>query len=71
MANRYAKTALWCRRSTDGKDEFVGLGALRDSTDQVVVQCPAMFQNTPLTDTEMTGVLKGWRDKGNHGDTGP
>jgi hypothetical protein len=71
MAARYAKQSFWVRRSSDGKEEFVGIGALRDSTDAVAVQCPALFQTTPLTDTEMTGVLKGWRDKGSNGDKGP
>lgn len=71
MAARYAKQAFWVRRSSDGKEEFVGLGALRDSTSAVVVQCPTLFQNTPLAESELGGVLKGWRDHGDHGDTGP
>ena len=69
MAARYATQSFWYHRSTDGREVFVGLGALRDSTDQAVIQYPSMFSTTKLTDKDMGSLLKKWRDDGN--DTGP
>lgn len=69
MAARYATQSFWYQRSTDGKVIFVGVGALRDSTDQAVIQCPGLFVSAKLTDKEMGCQMKAWRDAGN--DTGP
>jgi hypothetical protein len=48
VANRYALASFWWHNSVSGSDEFVGLGYLRDSTTQAVVQRPEMFTTTPL-----------------------
>jgi hypothetical protein len=48
MANRYATQSFWWHNSVSGTDEFVGLGFLRDTTHQAVVQRPEMFTTTPL-----------------------
>ena len=48
MANRYALASFWWHNSSSGADEFVGLGFLRDSTTQAVVQRPEMFGTVPL-----------------------
>jgi hypothetical protein len=48
VAARYALTSFWWHNSVSGADEFVGLGFLRDSAHQAVVQRPEMFSATPL-----------------------
>ncbi len=48
MANRYATQSFWWHNSSTNTDEFVGLGFLRDTTHQAVVQRPEMFTTTPL-----------------------
>jgi hypothetical protein len=48
MANRYATQSFWWHNTNTGTDEFVGLGFLRDTTHQAVVQRPEMFTTTPL-----------------------
>jgi hypothetical protein len=48
VAARYALTSFWWHNSVSGADEFVGLGFLRDTTHQAVVQRPEMFSTTPL-----------------------
>ena len=48
MAARYATASFWWHNSVTGSDEFVGLGFLRDTTHQAVVQMPGMFSVTPL-----------------------
>lgn len=49
MAARYALTNIWYHNTSTGKDEYVHIGALRDSTHQSVVQLPALFTTSPLT----------------------
>lgn len=50
MANRYALNSFWFHNSVTGHEEFVGIGALRDSvSDQAVVQHPEQFTATQLT----------------------
>jgi hypothetical protein len=48
VAARYALQSFWWHNASTGTDEFVGLGYLRDSTTQAVVQRPEMFSTTPL-----------------------
>lgn len=43
MAARYALLSFHFHNATSGRDEFVSIGALRDTTHQAVVQYPAMF----------------------------
>jgi len=69
MAARYATQSFWYHRTTDNRAVFVGIGALRDTADQAVIQCPGFFTTAKLSDKELTGVQKKWRDDGN--DTGP
>ena len=50
MANRYALQSFWFHNSVSGKEEFVGIGALRDSvTSEACVLYPALFTATALT----------------------
>jgi hypothetical protein len=72
MAARYATVAFWYHRTGDGKDVFVGAGALRDSTDAAVTQNPGLFQSVKLTDKELGSNLSGWRNgTHDHHDDGP
>jgi len=48
MAARYATQSFWWHNASTNTDEFVGLGFLRDTTHQAVVQRPEMFTTTPL-----------------------
>ena len=48
MAARYALGSFWWHNTSSGHDEFVELGALRDTTHQAVVQRPEMFSSTQL-----------------------
>lgn len=55
MANRYAVQVFWYG------NQFVELGALRDSTEAVVVANPSLFQSSPLTvGTQIHPVLAGY-----------
>ena len=50
MASRYALNSFFFHNSSTGHEEFVSIGALRDSvTDQAVVQHPEQFGTTALT----------------------
>lgn len=46
MAARYCLVSFWFHNTVSGHDEFVNLGALRDTTHQAVVQYAAMFGTT-------------------------
>ena len=48
MANRYSLASFWWHNTSTNRDEFVGLGYLRDTTHQAVVDRPEMFGTTPL-----------------------
>ena len=48
MANRYALSSFWWHNASANRDEFVGLGFLRDTTHQAVVDRPEMFGTVPL-----------------------
>jgi hypothetical protein len=48
MAARYALGSFWWHNTSSGHDEFVNIGALRDTTHQAVVQRPEMFSASPL-----------------------
>ena len=48
MAARYCLTSFWWHNTGTNRDEFVGLGFLRDSLHQSVVDRPEMFTTTPL-----------------------
>lgn len=48
MAARYALQSFHFHNASTGHDEFVHIGALRDTTHQAVVQYAAMFSSTPL-----------------------
>jgi hypothetical protein len=56
MAARYATSSFWFHNVTSGHDEFVHLGALRDTTTAVVTQYPAMFSVSALTVTTAGGL---------------
>jgi hypothetical protein len=45
MAARYATASFWWHNTVTGHDEFVHLGALRDTTHQAVVQVPGLFSS--------------------------
>jgi hypothetical protein len=55
MAARYALQSFWWHNTVSGHDEFVNIGALRDTAHQAVVQVPAMFSTTPLA-VGVTGI---------------
>ena len=63
MAARYALSSFWWRNTGASRDEFVDLGALRDSTSAVVTAYPAMFSasqlDTPALDPKRKEYLKG------------
>jgi hypothetical protein len=48
VAARYSLASFWWHNTNTNTDEFVGLGYLRDTTHQAVVQRPEMFTTTPL-----------------------
>jgi len=48
IAARYATQSFWWWNTSTNTNEFVGLGFLRDSTTQAVVQRPEMFTTVPL-----------------------
>ncbi len=48
MAARYALQSFFWHNTSSGFAEYVGLGALRDTTHQAVVQRPEMFTTVPL-----------------------
>jgi len=48
MANRYSLASFWWHNASANRDEFVGLGFLRDTTHQAVVDRPEMFGTVPL-----------------------
>ena len=62
MAARYALVSFWWHNTSTNRDEYVHLGALRDSTAAAVTQRPEMF--TPaapdplVTDPKLYGYLK-------------
>ena len=50
MAARYALQSFWYHNSVSGHEEFVSIGAARDSvSDQCCVQHPEQFSATALT----------------------
>jgi len=49
MAARYALQSFWYHNSSTGKDEYVHIGALRDTTHQSVISYAAMFGTSKLT----------------------
>jgi hypothetical protein len=53
MAARYCLTQLHYHNTVSGKDEYVHIGALRDSAHQSVVQNPSLFQSAPLTTAQI------------------
>jgi hypothetical protein len=55
MAARYALGSFWWHNTSSGHDEFVNIGALRDTTHQAVVQRPEQFTTTPLV-VGQTGI---------------
>jgi len=63
VAARYALSSFWWHNTSPARDEFVDLGALRDSTSAVVVAYPAMFSaaqlDTPAVDPKRKEYLKG------------
>jgi len=48
VAARYSTQSFWWHNTATGRDEFVGLGFLRDTTHQAVVDRSEMFTTTPL-----------------------
>jgi hypothetical protein len=48
MAARYCTVSFWWRNTGTNRDEYVDLGALRDSTTAVVIAYPGMFSSTQL-----------------------
>ena len=48
MAARYCTVSFHFRNTVTGHEEFVDLGALRDSASQAVTQYPGMFAVSPL-----------------------
>jgi hypothetical protein len=59
VAARYALQSFHFHNATSGHDEYVHLGALRDSTTAAVTQYPAMFGTVPLdTATGLDPKLK-------------
>ncbi len=62
MAARYALASFWWHNTSPSRDEFVDLGALRDSTSAVVTAYPAMFSasqlDTPALDPKRKEYLK-------------
>jgi hypothetical protein len=55
MAARYALQSFWFHNTSTGHEEFVGIGATRDSvSDQAVVQHPEQFGTAALT--SLTGL---------------
>jgi hypothetical protein len=48
VAARYSLASWWWHNTNTNTDEFVGLGYLRDTTHQAVVQHPEMFGTVPL-----------------------
>jgi hypothetical protein len=60
MAARYATCCINYHDTVLNKDMFVEADALRDSTAQVVIQYPSLFQNTPLTYGQLPPALVGY-----------
>jgi hypothetical protein len=62
MAARYALGSFWWHNASSGHDEFVNIGALRDTTHQAVVQRPEQFTATmldvPAIDPKLKEYLK-------------
>ncbi len=56
MAARYALQSFFFRNTSTNHEEFVHIGALRDSATQAVVQYPGMFGTVPLTATVAAGL---------------
>jgi hypothetical protein len=48
MAARYALQSFHWHNTATNRDEFVGLGYLKDSLHQAVVDRPEMFTTVPL-----------------------
>jgi hypothetical protein len=48
MANRYATQSMVVHVTSLGTDDYIHIGAMRDSASAVVVQAPALFQAAPL-----------------------
>ena len=55
MAARYCTASFFFHNATTGHEDFVMLGALRDSAAQAVVQYPGMFTAT-VPDPAATGI---------------
>ena len=55
MAARYSLQSFFFRNTTTNHEEYVHIGALRDSTTQAVVQYPGMFGTVPLVASQ-TGL---------------
>ena len=55
MAARYCTVSFFFRNTVTGHEEFVHLGALRDSATQAVVQYPGMF-TASVPDPAVTGI---------------
>jgi hypothetical protein len=53
MASRYCLTQLHYHNTVTGRDEYVHIGALRDSAHQSVVQNPGSFTTSPLTTAQV------------------
>jgi hypothetical protein len=58
MAARYALSSFWWHNTSTARDEYVNLGALRDTTHQAVVQRPEMFTATQLDTPDLNPRLK-------------
>jgi len=62
MAARYATQSFWWHNASTNRDEFVGLGFLRDTTHQAVVDRPEMFGtvqlDVPVLDPRRNEFLK-------------
>jgi len=48
VAARYCTVSFHFRNTVTNREEFVDLGALRDSASQAVTQYPGMFAVSPL-----------------------
>ena len=62
MAARYATSSFWWHNAGTNREEYVHLGALRDSTTAVVTAYPAMFTtvqlDVPALDPKLKEYLK-------------
>jgi hypothetical protein len=56
VAARYATQSFFFRNTSTNHEEYVHIGALRDTTTQAVVQYPGMFTTVALVASTAAGL---------------